>query len=171
MATTGEIEDATRAAIHMDGLTKYYGKSRGIEDVDLDVREGEVFGFLGPNGAGKTTTIRTLLDEIRPTAGTAAILGLDTHRNAVEIRRHIGYIPGDLALYPNLTGRDTLTYFANMRGGCRLDVCRRAGRTAGIRPLSKGRRPVDRQPSEGRDHPGLYEPAGPAYHGRADVWT
>ena len=110
-------EGATRAAIHTSGLTKYYGKVRGIEDVDLDVREGEVFGFLGPNGAGKTTTIRTLLDEIRPTAGTASILGLDTHQDSVEIRRHIGYIPGDLALYPNLTGRDTLTYFANMRGG------------------------------------------------------
>ena len=79
--------------------------------------EGEIFGFLGPNGAGKTTTIRVLLDEIRPTAGTATILGLDAHRDAVEVRRHIGYIPGDLALYPNLTGRDTLTYFANMRGG------------------------------------------------------
>lgn len=122
MATTGEkgsraVEGEAGVAIHTSGLTKYYGKNRGIGDVDLDVRVGEVFGFLGPNGAGKSTTIRTLLDEIRPTAGTATILGLDTHRDAVEIRRHIGYIPGDLALYPNLTGRDTLTYFANMRGG------------------------------------------------------
>ncbi len=115
MATTAE--GAIRAAVHTEGLTKYYGRNRGIEVVDLDVREGEVFGFLGPNGAGKTTTIRVLLDEIRPTAGTATILGLDAHRDAVEVRRHIGYIPGDLALYPNLTGRDTLTYFANMRGG------------------------------------------------------
>ena len=106
-----------RPAIETDGLTKYYGKHLGIEDVNLDVLEGEVFGFLGPNGAGKSTTIRTLLDEIRPTSGSAAILGLDTHAEAVAIRRHIGYIPGDLALYPNLTGLDTLTYFANMRGG------------------------------------------------------
>ena len=110
-------EGAAGSAIHTSGLTKYYGKIRGIEAVNLDIRSGEVFGFLGPNGAGKTTTIRTLLDEIRPTAGSATILGLDTHRNAVEIRRHIGYVPGDLALYPNLTGRDTLTYFSNMRGG------------------------------------------------------
>ena len=115
MATTAE--GAARAAIHTEGLTKYYGKERGIEDVNLDVQEGEVFGFLGPNGAGKSTTIRTLLDEIRPTSGAAAILGLDTHRDVVAIRRHVGYIPGDLALYPNLTGRDTLTYFANLRGG------------------------------------------------------
>ena len=104
-------------AIHMEGLTKNYGKNRGIKDVNLDVHEGEVFGFLGPNGAGKSTTIRTLLDEIRPTSGTATILGFDTHKDAVAIRRHIGYLPADLALYPNLTGMDTLTYFANLRGG------------------------------------------------------
>ena len=89
----------------------------GAQDLSFTVQRGEVFGFLGPNGAGKTTTIRMLLDEIRPTAGRAAILGLDTHAKSVEIRRHLGYIPGDLALYPNLTGRDTLTYFANLRGG------------------------------------------------------
>ncbi len=106
-----------RDAIQTVGLTKYYGRHLGIEDVNLDVSEGEVFGFLGPNGAGKSTTIRTILDEIRPTAGSATILGLDTRADAVEIRRHIGYIPGDLALYPNLTGLDTLQYFANMRGG------------------------------------------------------
>lgn len=106
-----------RSAIHTVGLTKYYGNHLGIEDVDLDVIEGEVFGFLGPNGSGKSTTIRTLLDEIRPTSGSATILGLDTRKDSVEIRRHIGYIPGDLALYPNLTGMDTLTYFANLRGG------------------------------------------------------
>ena len=105
------------AAIHTEGLTKRYGKNRGIEAVDLDVQVGEVFGFLGPNGAGKSTTIRTLLDEIRPTSGSATILGLDTHKDAVAIRRHVGYIPGDLALYPNLTGRDTIKYFANLRGG------------------------------------------------------
>ncbi len=112
-----QTDTESRAAIHTQGLTKYYGKVLGIEDVNLDVREGEVFGFLGPNGAGKSTTIRTILDEIRPTAGSATILGFDTHAASVEIRRHIGYIPGDLALYPNLTGMDTLQYFANMRGG------------------------------------------------------
>lgn len=104
-------------AIHTEGLTKHYGDVEALVDLDLDVRAGEVFGYLGPNGAGKTTTIRTLLDEIRPTAGRASILGLDTHQKSVEIRRHIGYVPGDLAMYPNLTGRDTLTYFANLRGG------------------------------------------------------
>ncbi len=104
-------------AIHTEGLTKHYGDFPALVDLDLDVRLGEVFGFLGPNGAGKTTTIRTILDEIRPTAGKASILGMDSHEMSVEIRRRIGYVPGDLAMYPNLTGRDTLTYFANLRGG------------------------------------------------------
>ncbi len=106
-----------QSVIHTEGLTKHYGDVRAVVDLNLDIRAGEVFGFLGPNGAGKTTTIRTLLDEIRPTAGRASILGLDTHDKVVEIRKHIGYLPGELAMYPNLTGKDTLTYFANLRGG------------------------------------------------------
>ncbi len=104
-------------ALHTEGLTKHYGDVKALIDLDLDVHRGEVFGFLGPNGAGKTTTIRTVMDEIRPTAGHASILGMDCHTQSVEIRRHIGYLPSDLALYPNLTGKDTLTYFANLRGG------------------------------------------------------
>jgi beta-exotoxin I transport system ATP-binding protein len=103
--------------IHTEALTKHYGDVEALVDLDLDVRAGEVFGFLGPNGAGKTTMIRTILDEIRPTAGSASILGMDTHRQSVVIRKHIGYVPGDLSMYPNLTGRDTLTYFSNLRGG------------------------------------------------------
>jgi ABC-2 type transport system ATP-binding protein len=85
--------------------------------LDLEVRKGEVFGFLGPNGAGKTTMIRTILDLIHPTGGKSWILGLDSHEDAVEIRRHVGYLPSDLSMYPNLTGRDMITYFANLRGG------------------------------------------------------
>lgn len=112
-----ETSLTTETAIHTQGLTKHFGEVQALIDLDLDVSTGEVFGFLGPNGAGKTTTIRTLLDEIRPTAGKATILDLDTHEKSVEIRRHIGYVPGDLAMYPSLTGRDTLNYFANLRGG------------------------------------------------------
>lgn len=108
---------ATSAAIVTEGLTKHYGDVKALIDLDLSVEQGEIFGFLGPNGAGKTTMIRTILDEIRPTSGRASIVGLDSHADSVEIRRHIGYVPGDLAMYPNLTGRDTLTYFANLRGG------------------------------------------------------
>ena len=104
-------------AIHTEKLTKHYGDVRALIDLDLDVRMGEVFGFLGPNGAGKTTMIRTILDLIHPTSGRAEILGMDSHANAVEIRRHIGYLPSDLSMYPNLTGRDMVTYFSNLRGG------------------------------------------------------
>ncbi len=107
----------SEAAILTEGLTKHYGKVEALVDLNLEIPQGEVFGFLGPNGAGKTTTIRTMMDEIRATAGRASILGMDTHAEPVEIRKHVGYVPGDLAMYPNLTGRDTLMYFANLRGG------------------------------------------------------
>lgn len=107
----------TDAAIETTGLTKHYGDVEALNDLDLTVRKGEVFGFLGPNGAGKTTMIRTILDLIRPTRGTATILGFDSHADAVEIRNHVGYLPSDVAMYPNLTGRDLITYFANLRDG------------------------------------------------------
>ena len=82
------------AAIEMHQLTKRYGASRGIEELDMEVTSGEVFGFLGPNGAGKSTTIRTLLDLQRPTSGSAQVLGLDSHERSLEIRRRVGYLPG-----------------------------------------------------------------------------
>ena len=107
----------TNTAILTEGLTKHYGEVKALVDLDLEVRMGEVFGFLGPNGAGKTTMIRTVLDLIHPTAGRAEILGMDSHSQAVEIRNHIGYLPGELAMYPTLTGKDMITYFANLRGG------------------------------------------------------
>jgi ABC-2 type transport system ATP-binding protein len=112
---------ATEPVIRINNLTKKYGDFTAVKDLSLDIHPGEIFGFLGPNGAGKTTTIRTVLDLIRPTAGGATILGKDVHEHAVELRRHVGYLPGDLALYPNLTGRETLTYFANLRGGVDWD--------------------------------------------------
>jgi ABC-2 type transport system ATP-binding protein len=104
-------------AIHTEGLTKHYGSVEALVDLSIDIGPGEVFGFLGPNGAGKTTMIRTILDEIRPTHGRAELLGMDAHSQSVAIRRAIGYLPGDLAMYPNLTGRDLVTYFGNLRGG------------------------------------------------------
>ncbi len=103
--------------IHTEKLTKSYGSYRGIVEVDLDVDEGEAFGFLGPNGAGKTTMIRTLLDHIRPTSGRATIFGIDTTVDPVAIHRRVGYLPGEFVLYNNLTGGQTLEYFANLRGG------------------------------------------------------
>jgi ABC-2 type transport system ATP-binding protein len=103
--------------IETDKLTKSYGNHRGIIDVDLTVREGEVFGFLGPNGAGKTTTIRTLLDLIRPTSGIARVFGIESSADPVAIHRRVGYLPGEFALYDRLTGAQHLEYFANLRGG------------------------------------------------------
>jgi ABC-2 type transport system ATP-binding protein len=105
------------AIIETDKLTKYYGPHRGIIDLDLEVREGEAFGFLGPNGAGKTTTIRTLLDHLRPTSGQARIFGIETTADPVAIHRRIGYLPGEFTLYDKLTGGQTIEYFASLRGG------------------------------------------------------
>ena len=108
---------AASVVIRTAGLTKYYGKVAGIVDLSLEVAAGEVFGFLGPNGAGKTTTLRLLLDLLRPTRGGATVLGLDTRRDGRELRRLIGYVPGELALYARLTGEENLRYFAALRGG------------------------------------------------------
>jgi len=105
------------AVIQVEKLTKFYGEHRGVIDVDLEVNEGEVFGFLGPNGAGKTTTIRTVLDLIRPTSGRALVFGVESTADPVAIHRRIGYIPGEFALYDRLTGGQTIQYFANLRGG------------------------------------------------------
>jgi ABC-2 type transport system ATP-binding protein len=105
------------AAIETHKLTKWYGHhSRGIVDVDLVVETGQIFGFLGPNGAGKSTTIRLLLDLIRPTSGTARVLGMDIHRDRLAIDRRVSYVPGELSLYNDLTGRQLLTYLGNLQG-------------------------------------------------------
>jgi ABC-2 type transport system ATP-binding protein len=109
------------AVIKTDGLTKRYGRYRGIDAVDLEVAEGEVFGFLGPNGAGKTTTIRLLLDHIRPTSGRAEVFGIETTADPVAIHRRVGYLPGEFGLYDRLTGRQAIDYFANLRGGVDTD--------------------------------------------------
>ena len=104
-------------AVVTRGLTKHYGRSVGIEDLDLEVRTGEVFGFLGPNGAGKTTTIRMLLGLIHPTAGSASILGMDLAATGPRIRSHIGYVPGELSLWDRMHGHQVLSLLAQLRGG------------------------------------------------------
>ena len=104
------------AAIETRGLTKRYGRARGIIEVDLVVETGQIFGFLGPNGAGKSTMIRLLLDLIRPTSGEARVLGLDIHRDRLAIDRRTSYVPGELSLYSELTGRQLLTYLGNLQG-------------------------------------------------------
>ena len=105
------------AIIEVDKLTKSYGRRRGIADVSFQVGEGEVFGFLGPNGAGKTTTIRVLMALIRADSGSAKVAGLDCWDRSVDIKRSVGYVPGEPSLDGNLTGGQILEYFANLRGG------------------------------------------------------
>src|SRR5213592_3875648 len=107
----------TASIIEVEGLTKSYGGKRGIIDVSFQVGEGEVFGFLGPNGAGKTTTIRILMALLRADAGRARIAGLDCWEKSIDVKRFIGYVPGEPSLDPNLTGGQMLEYFANLRGG------------------------------------------------------
>lgn len=104
-------------AIETFALTKYYGKARGIIDLNLQVEEGEIFGFVGPNGAGKTTTIRTLLNFIFPSSGSARIFGLDACRDSVRIRKEVGYLGGEMGYYDDLTVDGLLRYAASFHGG------------------------------------------------------
>jgi ABC-2 type transport system ATP-binding protein len=104
-------------AIDTSGLSKDYGRGRGLFDLNLQVEEGEVLGYLGPNGAGKTTTIRLLMGLIHPTAGSARIFGLDCQRQAVEVKRQVGYVPGELPQFGGLRGSEIVAYMAGLRGG------------------------------------------------------
>ena len=116
-------------AIHTEGLTKRFGSTLALDQLTLDVAEGEVFGFLGPNGAGKTTTIRLLLGVIRATAGNARVFDLDPWSDAVNLHRRLAYVPGELSVWPNLTGAETLELLGAMHGGhdavYRDELCRR----------------------------------------------
>ena len=103
-------------AIQVDGLTKYYGAVIGVEELSFEVLPGEVYGFLGANGAGKTTTIRLLLDLLRPSRGRASVLGFDCRRDSLEARRRIGYLPGELPVYPDLSAAGYLDYLAKLDG-------------------------------------------------------
>lgn len=102
-------------AIQITKLTKYYGKSRGIVELDLSVKKGEFFGFIGPNGAGKSTTIRTLLGLIAPTSGNAQIFGLDIVREKQAILQKVGYLPSEAAFYPGMKVKDVLKLSADLR--------------------------------------------------------
>jgi ABC-2 type transport system ATP-binding protein len=99
-----------------EGLTKHFGRVVALDSLDLEVRHGEVFGYLGPNGAGKTTTLRLLLGLIRPTAGRASLFGLDARDQAVEAHRRLAYVPGDTALWPGLTGAETMEFLGRLHG-------------------------------------------------------
>jgi ABC-2 type transport system ATP-binding protein len=101
--------------LELKKLTKHYGKYQGIEDVNLTIHPGEVFGFLGPNGAGKSTTIRTIMNFLRPSSGSALVFGLDSVRDTAKIKSRVGYLAGDFEMYENLTGQQYLAFIANLR--------------------------------------------------------
>lgn len=102
--------------IELKNVTKKFGSFVAVSDISLEVKKGQIHGFLGPNGAGKTTTIKLLMGYIRPTSGQITVLGLDAHNDSVEIKRNVGYLSGDMELYTNMTGKQYLTYIANLRG-------------------------------------------------------
>src|SRR4051795_11681353 len=103
--------------IQASGLAKQFGRTRALDGLDLSVKEGEVHGFLGPNGAGKSTTIRVLLGMLRRSGGSATVFGRDPWRDAVSIQRDVAYVPGDVSLWPNLSGGGTIDYLTRLRGG------------------------------------------------------
>src|SRR5215211_5272882 len=112
------------SVISVSGLVKTFGKTRALDGLDLSVKSGEVQGFLGPNGAGKSTTLRVLLGLIRKDSGEARILGGDPWRDAVVLHHRLAYVPGDVTLWPGLTGREVIDLLGRMRGG--VDPVRRA---------------------------------------------
>jgi ABC-2 type transport system ATP-binding protein len=118
-----DVNAISTPAIEVAGLTKLFGRSPALDGLDLTVRPGEVHGFLGPNGSGKTTTIRILLGLLRPNAGSARMLGMDPWRDAVALHRRLAYVPGDVTLWPNITGGEAIDLLGRMRGG--LDRGRR----------------------------------------------
>lgn len=132
--------------VRTEKLTKAYGRLTALSDVDLRIERGEVFGYLGPNGAGKTTTLRLLMGMLRPTSGTVALFGIDAWSAAATVHRRVGYVPGELALYPRMTGRQHIDYLQNLRRdrdtryadvlATRLDL--ELGKA--VRALSKGNR-------------------------------
>jgi ABC-type multidrug transport system ATPase subunit len=123
------------SAVRTEGLTKDYGAGHGLFDLDLEVPEGQAFGYLGPNGAGKTTTIRLLMGLIHPTRGRATIFGLDCQSQAVEVKRHVGYVPGEPPDFGGLRGREwTARSWSGFAPGS-SSTCRRA--TASTAPATR----------------------------------
>jgi ABC-2 type transport system ATP-binding protein len=126
-------------ALRTTGLVKTFGKVRALDGLDLAVEHGEVHGFLGPNGAGKSTTIRVLLGLIKATAGEVQLLGGDPWRQATELHRRVAYVPGDVTLWPNLSGGETLDLLSRLRGGVDAARCDALVERFGLDLTKKGR--------------------------------
>lgn len=130
-------------------LTKKFGKLTALDGVDIDVNEGEVYGFIGPNGAGKSTTIRILLGILRPTAGEAKIFGKDAWKDAVDVHKRIAYVPGDVNLWPNLTGGEVIDLFLSLRGGGPQKPPGGTDRAFPVGPVKEMRHVFQREPAKG----------------------
>jgi ABC-2 type transport system ATP-binding protein len=125
--------------IEASGLVKKFGRVRALDGLDLSVAEGEVHGFLGPNGAGKSTTIRVLLGMLRANGGSATVFGRDPWRDAVGIHRDVAYVPGDVSLWPNLSGGETIDFLTRLRGGADKALRARLLKEFDLDPKKKGR--------------------------------
>ena len=126
-------------AVLVSGLTKAYGRTVALDGLDLEVAPGEVHGFLGPNGAGKTTTIRILLGILRADGGAASVLGGDPWTDAVDLHRRLAYVPGDVNLWPNLTGGEAIDLLGRLRGGLDRDRRTELLERFDLDPRKKGR--------------------------------
>ena len=126
-------------AIEVRDLSKTFGRVRALDCLDLTVRQGEVHGFLGPNGSGKSTTIRVLLGLLRASGGSARVLGRDPWRDAVAVHRELAYVPGDVSLWPNLSGGETIDLLCSLRGGADRELRARLLRDFELDPTKRGR--------------------------------
>ena len=125
--------------VELTNVTKKFGKFTALKDVNLQINRGEVFAYIGPNGAGKSTTIRTMLGILQATTGDVKIFGLDAWKDAVEIHKRIAYVPGDVNLWPNLTGGEVIDLFVNLRGNHDKDLRERLIRDFNLDPTKKCR--------------------------------
>jgi ABC-2 type transport system ATP-binding protein len=126
-------------SLQLDNVVKKFGKFKALDEITLDVKEGEVFAYLGPNGSGKSTTIRVLLGILQATAGNAKVFGLDAWKNAVEIHKRVAYVPGDVNLWPNLTGGEVIDLFINLRGAYNIERRDKLVRDFDLDPTKKCR--------------------------------
>ena len=146
------------AVVRVEGLTRRFGALRAVTDVSFEVAAGEVFGYLGPNGAGKSTTIRLLLGLYRATSGQIRVFGRDPMRESVEIHRRVGYLPGELVLFPRLTGQQHVDRFAGIRGLTDFTYRDELVERFQCRARSPGPHTVEGQPAEDRSAPRVHAP-------------
>jgi ABC-2 type transport system ATP-binding protein len=149
------------------GLVKTFGTTRALDGLDLAVDTGEVHGFLGPNGAGKSTTIRVLLGLLRADAGAVRLLGADPWREAARLHRRLAYVPGDVSLWPNLSGGEVVDLVGRLRGGLDEQRRRELLERFELEPDEEGPGVLQGQPAESRPH--RRARVGPATYDRRDI--